>query len=75
VVSTGFATWVYFRVVSDCGPSFLSIINYIIPALAFAAGVLLLGEPAMPSQLLGLSAVFIGIALTQNRQSPLRRTL
>lgn len=65
LVSTGLATWVYFRVVSDCGPSFLSIINYIIPAIAFAAGVLFLGETAAPTQFLGLIFILIGIALTQ----------
>jgi drug/metabolite transporter (DMT)-like permease len=67
VVSTGLATWVFFRVISDCGPAFLSIINYIIPAIAFAAGVLFLGEDAAPSQFLGLLFVLTGIALTQNR--------
>lgn len=67
VLSTGVATWIYFRVVSDCGPAFLSIINYIIPAIAFAAGVVLLGEQAAPSQFLGLIAICLGIALTQNR--------
>jgi len=69
-LSTGLATWVYFRVVSDCGPGFLSIINYIIPGIAFAAGVLLLGESAAPSQFLGLVFICLGIALIQNR--PLR---
>ncbi len=67
VFSTGLATWVYFRVVSDCGPGFLSIINYIIPAIAFAAGVLLLGEAAAPSQFLGLVIICLGIGLTQGR--------
>jgi drug/metabolite transporter (DMT)-like permease len=69
VVSTGLATWVYFRVVSDCGPAFLSIINYIIPAIAFAAGVLFLGEAAAPTQFLGLVFVLMGIGLTQNRRA------
>ncbi len=59
------STWVYFKVVADCGPGFLSIINYIIPAVAFAAGVLLLGEPAHASQFLGLLAICAGIAMTQ----------
>jgi drug/metabolite transporter (DMT)-like permease len=67
VVSTGLASWVYFRVVTDCGPSFLSIINYIIPAIAFAAGVLFLNETAVPSQFLGLVFVLMGIALCQQR--------
>lgn len=67
VVSTGLATWTYFRVITDCGPSFLSIINYIIPAIAFAAGVLFLGESAQPRQFAGLLLILAGIALTQNR--------
>jgi drug/metabolite transporter (DMT)-like permease len=67
IVSTGLATWTYFRVVTDCGPSFLSIINYIIPAIAFAAGVMFLGESAEPSQFAGLLLILAGIALTQNR--------
>jgi drug/metabolite transporter (DMT)-like permease len=67
IVSTGLATWMYFRVVTDCGPSFLSIINYIIPAIAFAAGVLFLNESAQPSQFAGLLLILAGIALTQNR--------
>ena len=72
VVSTGLATWIYFRVVSDCGPSFLSIINYIIPAIAFAAGVVFLGESARLSQFAGLLLILAGIALTQNRSPQLK---
>jgi drug/metabolite transporter (DMT)-like permease len=67
VFSTGLATWMYFRVVTDCGPAFLSIINYIIPAIALAAGVIFLGESAAPSQFLGLVLILMGIAMTQNR--------
>jgi drug/metabolite transporter (DMT)-like permease len=69
VVSTGLATWVFFVVVSNCGPNFLSLINYIIPALAFAAGALLLGEPVNSWQFLGLAAICIGIAISQRRRS------
>ncbi len=67
VVSTGLATWAYFRVISDCGPSFLSLINYIIPAIAFAAGVFFLGESASAAQFVGLAVVLLGIGLTQRR--------
>lgn len=65
VISTGLATWVYFRVVSDCGPSFLSLISYMIPVIAFAAGIFLLGETAVPTQFLGLVLILLGIALSQ----------
>jgi drug/metabolite transporter (DMT)-like permease len=67
VFATGLATWVYFKVVSDCGPGFLSVINYLIPAIAFAAGVLFLNEPAHPNQFVGLVAICAGIALSQPR--------
>lgn len=67
-LSTGLATWVYFVVVSERGPSFLSLINYIIPALSFAAGAFLLGEPVSGWQFVGLFAVCTGIALSRTRR-------
>jgi len=70
VFSTGLATWVYFVVVSNCGPNFLSLINYIIPALSFAAGALLLGEPVNSWQFVGLAAICSGIAISQHRRAP-----
>lgn len=69
VISTGLATWVYFRVVSDCGPSFLSLISYMIPVIAFSAGIFLLGETAVPTQFLGLVLILLGIALSQSNSS------
>ncbi len=65
VFSTGLATWVYFTVVSQVGPNFLSLINYLIPVLSFAAGALLLGEAVSSWQFVGLLAVCSGIALSQ----------
>lgn len=67
VFATGLATWVYFKVVADCGPNFLSIINYLIPAIAFGAGIAFLGESAQPYQFIGLLVIFGGIALSQPR--------
>jgi drug/metabolite transporter (DMT)-like permease len=69
LLSTGLATWVYFIVVSDCGPGFLSLCNYIIPALSFAAGALLLAEPVSGWQFLGLVVICGGIAVSQPRQT------
>lgn len=69
VFATGLATWVYFKVVSDCGPGFLAIINYLIPAIAFFAGILFLGESAQPHQFLGLVVIFMGIALSQRSKA------
>lgn len=66
-VATGLATWVYFFVINECGPNFLSIINYIIPAISFAAGVVLLSEPASLAQFFGLILICMGIAISQPR--------
>ncbi len=68
VFSTGVATWVYFVVVSEVGPGFLSTINYLIPALAFVVGVVLLKEPVLANQLVALAAILAGVWLIQPRR-------
>ena len=68
IFSTGLATWVYFIVVTEVGPNFVSLINYLIPLLSFTAGALLLGEPVHGWQFAGLIAVCCGIALCQPRR-------
>lgn len=67
VLATGFATWVYFRVVSDCGPGFLSTINYLIPAVATFAGSLLLDEVFGWVQGAALVLIVVGVWLIQPR--------
>ena len=66
--ATALATWVYFIIISDIGPNFISIINYIIPVISFAAGVILLSEPADLSKFAGLVIVCAGIAISQPRR-------
>ena len=70
VLATGVATWVYFIVVTECGPGFLSTINYLIPAVAFVAGVVLLGEPVGKVQLTALGMILTGVWLIQYRRRP-----
>ena len=65
--STGVATWVYFTVVTQVGPGFLSTINYLIPALAFLVGVVALNEPAGWSQWSALALIIAGVWLIQPR--------
>ena len=67
VLGTGIATWAYFVLLSDCGPNFVSSINYIVPAIAFAAGVFLLSEPADASQFAGLIVICAGIAISRSK--------
>lgn len=65
--ATGVATWVYFTVVSEVGPGFLSTINYLIPALAFIVGLLALNEPAGWPQWSALALIIAGVWLIQPR--------
>lgn len=67
--ATGLATWAYFTIISNCGPSFLSMINYIIPVVAFIAGVGILNEAASWDKVLALAAILSGIAVSQSRRA------
>jgi drug/metabolite transporter (DMT)-like permease len=55
-LSTGLATVVYFSLVARAGPTFLSLINYLIPVWAVVLGAVALGErlPARAFAALGL---------------------
>jgi drug/metabolite transporter (DMT)-like permease len=68
VFATGVATWAYFIVVTDCGPGFLSTINYLIPGVAFVSGVALLGEPVGWAQTVALGLILAGVWLIQYRR-------
>jgi len=68
VMATGVATWCYFVVVTERGPGFLSTINYLIPAVAFAAGTLFLAEPWGWEHVLALIMILIGVGLIQVRR-------
>jgi len=64
---TGIATIVYFRLIADAGPTFMSIVNYLSPVVALLAGVLLLGEQPGPSAVAGLALILLAIALSRRR--------
>jgi drug/metabolite transporter (DMT)-like permease len=67
VVSTATATVVYFKLITLAGPSFLSLINYLIPAWAVLMGALFLGERPTWTALAGLALILSGIALAETR--------
>ncbi len=64
VVSTAIATVVYFELVTRAGPSFLALINYLIPIWAVGLGVVVLGERPQWSPLAALVLVLAGIAVS-----------
>lgn len=72
VVSTAVATVIYFRIVTTSGPTFLSLINYLIPVIALATGVMLHGEQPAQSALAALVLILFGVSLGQERRAPPR---
>lgn len=67
---TGIATIVLFSVIDRAGPTFLSTINYLIPAVAFFCGAWLLDEPAGWMHFAALAAILGGIGITRIRAQP-----
>ena len=67
VVSTATATVVYFKLIALAGPSFVSLINYLIPAWAVLIGTLFLGERPEWTALAGLAFILSGIALAETK--------
>jgi drug/metabolite transporter (DMT)-like permease len=65
LLTTGFATLLYFRLVQGPGPTFLSLVNYLVPAWAVIAGALFLDEALSPTVFIGLTLILFGIALSE----------
>jgi drug/metabolite transporter (DMT)-like permease len=63
--STALAAVVYFRLVGSSGPSFVSLINYLIPLWALFLGAVFMGESPRATDLAALVVILAGIALTQ----------
>lgn len=62
---TGIATLLYFAVIGNAGPTFLSNINYIIPVVAYFTGALVLHEVIEWQSLAALGLIISGIAITR----------
>jgi drug/metabolite transporter (DMT)-like permease len=63
--ATALATIVYFRIVQRAGPTFLSLINYMIPGVALAAGAVVLDEQLVGTVLIGMALILTGLAISQ----------
>ncbi len=62
---TALATILYFRLISSAGPTFMSLVNYLSPAVAVFLGVTLLGEQPGVNAYAGLALILGGIAVSQ----------
>ncbi|NHA13430.1 DMT family transporter [Thioalkalivibrio sp. XN279] len=73
-LSTGLATVVYFSLVARAGPTFLSLINYLIPVWAVVLGALVLHERLPPRAFAALGLILAGVVIARwqslRRRSP-----
>jgi len=66
-LGTGVAFLVQYGLVAEKGPTIGSMVTYLIPIVATAAGVLLLGESLSWNEPVGAVVILVGAALTQRR--------
>jgi drug/metabolite transporter (DMT)-like permease len=65
LVPTGVATVLYFLIVSRAGPTFLSLMNYMIPVVAMGIGIGFAGESFEWRILGALTLILAGLAISQ----------
>jgi drug/metabolite transporter (DMT)-like permease len=74
-LGTGYAYLLNYRTLQESGATVASLVTYLVPLVAVAAGVLVLGEPFSLRLVLGGLIVIGGVALVQGRLlGPRRRT-
>ena len=69
---TAIATVVYFKLIASAGPTFMSLVNYMSPAVAVFLGVALLGETPGIQAYIALALILLGIAVSQWRSGASR---
>ena len=67
VVCTALAFIVFFALIREVGPTRALVFTYVNPAVALAAGVIVLGEPLTPWNLAGLALILGGSVLATRR--------
>jgi drug/metabolite transporter (DMT)-like permease len=65
---TAIATFIYFALIRSAGPTFMSMMNYFVPCVAFGAGVAFLDERPGAGAYAGLALILSGIAVSQVRR-------
>jgi drug/metabolite transporter (DMT)-like permease len=66
-LGTGYAYLLNYRTLQESGATVASLVTYLVPLVAVAAGVLVLGEPFSFRLVLGGLIVILGVALVQGR--------
>jgi drug/metabolite transporter (DMT)-like permease len=74
-LGTGYAYLLNYRTLQESGATVASLVTYLVPLVAVAAGILVLGEPFSVRLVLGGLIVVLGVALVQGRLfAPRQRT-
>jgi drug/metabolite transporter (DMT)-like permease len=68
-LGTGFAFLLQYGIVAEKGPTIATMVTYLIPVIATAAGVVLLDERLTWNEPVGALVVLAGAALTQRRSA------
>lgn len=69
MIPTAAATIVYFRVIASAGPTFQSLVNYLVPPVAVLTGAAAYGEQPGVTALLALGLILTGLTLGQPKAS------
>src|SRR5439155_21949196 len=67
VAGTGIAYILYFAILRGAGASRSILVTYLVPSVALAYGVLLLGEPFRAAAVVGLALILAGVAVAGRR--------
>lgn len=65
ILPTGVAQLLLVQVTREAGPSFFSLVNYMVPVWSVILGVALLSEAVPPQLLLALPMILAGVAISQ----------
>lgn len=66
-VGTGLAYLLYYRLIAEAGATTTSMVTYLIPLVAVALGVIVLGEPVGWNLFAGAAVVILGVAAAEGR--------
>jgi drug/metabolite transporter (DMT)-like permease len=64
----GFAYVLNYQIITSEGATVASTVTYLLPVVAIALGVLVLGESITVSALTGIALVLAGVALTRRQR-------
>jgi drug/metabolite transporter (DMT)-like permease len=67
VLSTALAFLLYFSILRAAGPTFLSLVTYLIPIVAISLGALFLHEKVTLTNLLGVLVIFLALLILDGR--------